>query len=128
MEPVFLLARAALKPAWLAARQAVVAQNVANANTPGYEAKDVSAFTDVLARTRLDMAATDGAHFAGGPSATGGGTLETGPADDFEITESGNSVGIEGEMAKAGEVDRDYALTTNVVKSFHSMLMAALKE
>ena len=128
MEQVSLLDLASRKTAWLSVRQAVIAQNIANANTPGYETKDVGAFEDVLAKTKLDMAATDGAHFSSGLTAAGGGTLQVGPADGFEITESGNSVGLETEMAKAGEVNRGYLLTTSVVKSFHSMLMAALKE
>lgn len=127
MEPIFLLDLASRKTAWLAARQAVVAQNIANANTPGYQTKDVGAFADVLAKTRLDMATTDTAHLSTGPLAASGGMSDIGRADDFEVTESGNTVGLESEMAKAGEVNRDYALTTNIVKSFHSMLLAALK-
>src|SRR4051794_27816387 len=36
---------------WAAQRQAVLATNIANANTPGYQAKDVTPFAQVLAGT-----------------------------------------------------------------------------
>ncbi len=128
MEPIQLFDLAARKSAWLAARQATVAGNVANANTPGYHAKDVAPFADVMAKTQLEMASTSGAHLtlAGTGSAGGAGTSEE--ANAFDVSETGNSVGIEGEMIKAGEVNRDYAMTTNIVKTFHAMLMASLKE
>ena len=128
MQPVFLLDLASRKSAWLAARQATIAQNIANTNTPGYQAKDVASFTDVMAQTKLDMVATDAGHLSLASSGDAGAPTEVQQVDAFEVTESGNSVGLESEMAKAGEVNRDYALTTNLVKSFHSMLMAALKE
>ena len=48
--------------------------------------------------------------------------------DAFDVTESGNTVGLEQQMIKSGEINRDYALTTNIVRSFHAMLMASLKE
>lgn len=127
MEPIFLLDLASRKTAWLAARQATVAQNIANANTPGYKAKDVAAFSDVMAQTRLDMVATNAGHLSFGGAGEVGATGQREQAEDFDVTESGNSVGLEQEMAKAGAVNREYALTTNLVKSFHSMLMAALK-
>jgi flagellar basal-body rod protein FlgB len=125
MQPIHLLDLASRKTAWLAARQAAVAGNIANANTPGYKAKDVAPFQDVLAQTRLDMVATNAAHLSvsGNTSAQSVSEQE----DEFEVTESGNSVGLEQEMARGGEVNREYALTTNLVKSFHSMLMSALK-
>lgn len=125
MQPIHLLDLASHKAAWLAARQAAVAGNIANANTPGYKAKDVAAFADVMAQTRLDMVATNDAHL----NVTGGvGAEATHEQEDgFEVTESGNSIGLEQEMAKAGEINREYALTTNLVKSFHAMLMSALK-
>ncbi len=127
MDPIFLSTLASRKTAWLAARQTTVAANIANQNTPGYKAVDVSPFKDVMAQTRLDMNTTNPAHL----SVTGTGDASApsthAEADDFDVTESGNSVGMEGEMAKGSEINREYALTTNIVKSFHSMLMSALK-
>ncbi|MBL2132819.1 flagellar basal body rod protein FlgB, partial [Klebsiella pneumoniae] len=41
--------------------------------------------------------------------------------------ESSSSVSLEQEMLKARDVSRQHNLDTAVVKSFHSMLMAATK-
>ena len=40
---------------------------------------------------------------------------------------SGNSVNLEGEMIKLGEVNRDYSEANGIKKIFHQMMMAALK-
>ena len=127
MEPIQLFDIATRKSAWLAARQATLAGNVANANTPGYHAKDVAPFADVLARTQLELASTDGAHLSLAATGEAGGAGKAEEVNTFDVSESGNDVGIEGQMMKAGEVNRDYALTTNIVKSFHNMLLASLK-
>ena len=128
MQPIFLLDLAQRKSAWLAARQAVVAGNVANANTPGYRPKDVTPFDEALAQTQLTLASTSPGHLEpAGAAGLGGQVVETRERDSFDAAENGNEVGIEGEMTKAGAINRDYALTTDLLKSFHAMLMASLK-
>ena len=125
MEPIHLLDLASRKSGWLAARQATVASNIANANTPGYKAKDIAAFSEVLDTTRLSLVSTNTGHLqADGPNAIDEARPKSGA---WDITETGNSVGVEEELLKAGEVNRDYALTTNLMKSFHSMLMSVVK-
>ena len=127
MEPIPLLTLASRKSAWLAARQATVADNIANMNTPGYRQKDLNPFSDVLAQTSLQMASTDAGHLPG----TDAGASNPATSDEdggFEVTESGNTVGMETQLDKAGDISRDYALTTNIVRSFHALLMASLKE
>ena len=47
--------------------------------------------------------------------------------DKCHVAPSGNSVSLEQELIKAGEVNRDYALNTSIVRSFHRMLMASVK-
>jgi flagellar basal-body rod protein FlgB len=128
MDPVFFSNLASRKIAWLGARQATVAANIANQNTPGYQAKDVVPFQDVLQRTTLELSATNSAHMVKSGDGSAGAPTETDKPDEFEVTESGNSVGMEGEMNKASDINREYALATNLVKSFHSMLMSAVKE
>ena len=127
MEPIYLLNLASRKTAWLAARQTTVAANIANQNTPGYKAVDVAPFEDVMAQTRLDMTTTNAAHLATSASGDVGAPTVVDKENDFDITESGNTVGLESEMAKGSEINRQYALTSNLMKSFHSMLMSALK-
>ena len=128
METIQLLDLASRKSAWLAARQATLASNVANANTPGYRAKDIAPFADVLAKTQLELVSTSGAHLTLSNTGSGTGVGTSEEANAFDVSETGNSIGVESEMIKAGEVNRDYATTTNIVKTFHAMLMASLKE
>jgi flagellar basal-body rod protein FlgB len=126
MEPIYLLDLASRKSGWLAARQATVASNISNANTPGYKAKDLAAFSEVLNTTQLSLVSTNPGHIAiGGPN---GVDEARATSNAWEVTETGNSVGVEEELLKAGEVNRDYSLTTNIVKSFHAMLMSVVKE
>ncbi|MET0429662.1 MAG: flagellar basal body rod protein FlgB, partial [Microvirga sp.] len=109
----------------LATRQATIAGNVANANTPGYKARDVVPFAQVLARTGLDMASTATSHME-----TQGNRIpvrEAKSAETWEVLQSSSAVSLEQEMLKAGDVSRQHNLDTAVVKSFHRMLMAAVR-
>jgi len=44
-----------------------------------------------------------------------------------ESTLSGNSVNLENEMMKLGEVNRDYTMATSIKRVIHQMIMSALK-
>ena len=58
MQPIQLFDLASKQAHWLTVRQTVVAGNIANANTPSYQSRDVAAFDAVLQETGLRMAAT----------------------------------------------------------------------
>lgn len=105
--------------------QAVIAANVSNANTPDYRARVVQRFADVLHRTQLQLASTNSAHLE--LDAAQQQAVSVKPESPWETTESGNSVSLEQEMMKAGEVNRSYALNTNLVRAFHGMLMESVK-
>src|SRR5271169_6404695 len=52
--------------AWTAQRQSVLAANIANANTPGFQARDVQSFESVLSGTGpVEPVRTQPAHMAG---------------------------------------------------------------
>src|SRR5271166_1357419 len=56
--------------AWTAQRQTVLAANIANANTPGFEARDVTSFAQVLSGTgTMAPAQTQPGHMSGTLSA-----------------------------------------------------------
>ncbi|ABY29032.1 MAG: flagellar basal body rod protein FlgB [Methylobacteriaceae bacterium] len=122
---VYLFDLASQHARFLATRQATIAGNVANANTPGYKARDVMPFAQVLARTGLDMASTATSHL--GTQGTGIPVREAKPTETWEVLQSSSAVSLEQEMLKAGDVSRQHNLDTAVVKSFHRMLMAAVK-
>ena len=125
MEPVSLFDLAAKQAQWLAVRQSAIAGNIANANTPGYTAKDVEPFDKVLDRTAVSLQATEAGHL--GNAATNAGFTIKPQEDDGVVMPSKNSVVLEDQLLKAGEVRRSFELNTAIVKAFHSMMMMAVK-
>lgn len=88
-------------------RQSITSANIANAETPGYKAKKVdfeaalSRALDVAGLRKLDT--SSGEHFA-----TGQGSISRVKADvydnpDINITNDGNTVDLEREMATLAE-------------------------
>ena len=115
--------------AWLGQRQEVLAQNIANSDTPGYKARDVKdfQFKELLRRSgaNLTMAATSGTHLRGQPRrSTDFRDEET--RQPFETSPNGNSVILEEQMAKMSENSIGYRLTTELYKKHLSMIRAAL--
>ncbi|MGB3416764.1 MAG: flagellar basal body rod protein FlgB [Mesorhizobium sp.] len=125
MEPVTLFNLASKQAEWLAVRQSSVAGNIANANTPGYTATDVVPFEKVLDQTSVSLRATQSGHLGFGASEAG---LTVRPQEfDGAIMPSKNTVVLENELLKAGEVRRAFELNTAIVKAFHAMVMTAVK-
>ena len=125
MSQPYVLQLAAQRTQWLSARAELIAANVANANTPGYQATDLQPFSSVLDSAQVSMVSTNPAHMApGGDAFAEARVIE---ADSPETTLSGNSVDVENEMMKLSEVNRDYTMATNIKRVIHQMMMAALK-
>lgn len=125
------------KMSWLTARQSVLAQNVANVDTPGFKGADLRP---------LDFG-NELKSFAAGP---GGGHLKptitspldiaaTRPQDNLTpitepITEpgtsdreiNGNTVSLEDQMMQVSETASDYQLMSNLYKKQVGMIMTAL--
>ncbi|KMW07264.1 flagellar basal body rod protein FlgB [Brucella canis] len=125
MSSIHLFDLAARQAQWLSVRQATVAGNVANANTPDFRARDVQPFADVLDKTQLTMTATSPLHLEA--EADGIAATRLRPDDVTEQTHSGNTVDVEQEMMKAGEIAREYSLNTRIVKAFHRMMLSVAK-
>ena len=125
MQPLALFSLASQQAGWLSTRQATIASNVANANTPGYRAQDVQPFSAVLSHMQLSMATTAPGHIQ--PASLAGDRTKVKTSDSWDVVHSGNSVNLEQEMMKAGEVNRAHALNVNIVRSFHQMLINAVK-
>ncbi len=104
-------------------RQALIAENVANADTPGYRAKDIPDFRESylaaspfgMNRTREDHLATSGAPFTDG---VGRQTAQMSP--------NGNSVSLESEMVKAADTQREHNLALVVYGKSLDILRASL--
>jgi flagellar basal-body rod protein FlgB len=112
----------AKKLAWLGARQAVLAENVANANTPGYRAIDLKPvdFGKVLkgeGNGILKLTATSPGHItvpASGP-----------PPEAPEVPVNG-PVQLEDQMMKVSDTATDYAFTTSLYQKQIALLKEAL--
>lgn len=129
MTGVYLFDLASQQARYLAVRQATIASNVANANTPDYKARDVVPFSEVMARTAsaaaMGMTMTESAHITAGDTRIP--TKPVSSADAWDALSTSSSVSLEQEMLKAGEVSRDHNLNMGIVKSFDRMLKAAVK-
>jgi flagellar basal-body rod protein FlgB len=110
---------------WVALRQAVTAENVANADTPGYRAKEASAFEATVERAGLQLATTGPGHMTAPDAGRIEFATETIRAGDESL--SGNNVSLETEMLKASQNTRMMSIDTAVTRSFHRMMLAGLK-
>lgn len=125
MDTVNLFALASQQSRWLAVRQAAVAGNVANVNTPGYGTADIEPFERVLDKSAVRLASTSPAHLFGNVSAEGFKVTQedTGNA----LMPSKNTVVLEDELLKAGEIRRGFELNTAIVRAFHRMTLMSMK-
>jgi flagellar basal-body rod protein FlgB len=112
---------------YLAERQQVLAQNVANADTPNYRARDVKAptFSDLVgsSTSRLALVGTQPNHLAGG---AGQGAFRQQVDQSAELSPSGNSVVLEDQMLKVSGTATDYQVTTSLYKQHIAMLKTVL--
>jgi flagellar basal-body rod protein FlgB len=103
--------------AWLGERQGVLAQNVANADTPGYVAQDVKppSFAELLsgAGGRLKLATTAPGHVV---PVQAGDSFRLAPQKVTERAPNGNAVQLEDQMMKISDTANDYALTTSLYR------------
>ena len=121
MSEIFLSSLAKNNANWLSVRQSLVASNVANANTPGFRAKDVEAFDNGQSMFS-NLVQTDKKHLASGIGNVAG--IGTTSASTWDTYHSGGNVSLPQEMLKAGEIAGAYELNTTVMKSFHRMLVS----
>jgi len=126
MNPVNLFDLASQQARWLSVRQSTVASNVANVNTPGFRATDVEPFEHVLDRSRVTMATTHPTHISLGQTKDQFAVRETVDRDAAKLP-SDNTVVLEQEMLKAGQVGSAFQLNTSIVKSFHRMILSTLR-
>lgn len=103
---------------WVDRRQQLLAQNVANANTPGYQARDLAPFSATLAG---QFSQTSPSHiaFAGRSAAA---AIQR-PA---ERGIAGNGVSIEEQLGKVADTSSIQELTLNLHRSYQTMLRTAL--
>ena len=115
---------------WLSARQSVLADNVANADTPNYVARDLKPadFDQMVAGQSRNLSAsmvtTNARHLV----------MRTAPQTPFEVVDaegeggstSGNVVSLEHEMIKLSDTQIQYQTATNLYQKAVNMFRTAV--
>ncbi len=110
---------------WLGASQKVIAENIANADTPGFKARDVSSFAELVDGARTGgVTTTHAAHITGGGHS--GGVRVTSDDRAWENSIDGNSVVLEQQTLKANEIGENYQLAAQLYGKGHQLLTLAV--
>ena len=113
---------------WLSARQKVLSQNIANSDTPGYEAKDLKeqSFKEMVAKSSgptMNMSTTSEKHIVTSES---GEFRPKANVESYEVTPQGNAIVLEEQVMKLTETQIEYQMTTSLYKKQIGMLKTAL--
>lgn len=120
MTAVNLFKLASTQAKWLSVRQTAVANNIANANTPGYRSVDVEPFADVLSSASVRLNSTAANHFGTSPQEIAFRLLDEEPA---AFSNQGKQVSLEDELVKSGEIRHAFELNTSIVSAFNRMIL-----
>jgi len=111
---------------WHQTRQKLLAENVANADTPGFQPRDLRApgfSPGGPAAAAVAVARTNGAHLSLAAARAGEDTVQ---ARRFDTTPSGNAVNLEDEMLKVAQNQADYQLAASLYQKSLAMLRTAV--
>ncbi|MDQ7080254.1 MAG: FlgB family protein [Paracoccaceae bacterium] len=106
-------------------RHALIAENIANADTPGYKTRDLPPFERVFSQgeASLSLRTTRPDHIA---SANQDFVHETIRESGLEASPNGNNVSLEHEMIKAAETRQNYDMALGVYFKSLEILRASL--
>lgn len=116
---------------WLTQRQQVLAQNVANADTPNFKPRDLTplSFRDILGESpagatgQLQLVATQANHLA----APGAANTFRAVVDRSAVASpSGNGVSVEDQMLKVSATANEFQMTTDLYRRHVAMLKTVL--
>src|ERR1700730_17736258 len=110
---------------WHQERQRVLAENVANADTPNYQARDLAPpdFQRELSSASLALARTEPGHIGGGTAGGGDARFSTDESARYDVRPRGNSVTHEDEMMKVASNQMDF----EAVASLYTHSLALIK-
>jgi|SRR5581483_1111012 len=127
-----LLSMLRQRMAWLNQRQDILSQNVANADTPGFAARDLKPvdFSEELRRTTGSgavanvMKVTDPRHIAIGVGGKEG--FDDFETHDVESNPDGNTVSLEMEMIKVSDTQAQFQAAANLYAKAMTMMKTAI--
>ena len=120
MDPMVSTLESALNRASL--RAAMAASNLANVDTPGYRAMDVS-FDEAMTEASLGMVRTVDGHLADSALAEGARVVE---APVTRIRSDGNTVDVDRQMTLLAQMGSRYTAVTELVRKRFAMMIYAV--
>ena len=116
---------------WNQERQKVLAENVANSDTPNYRERDLVApkFPEpgvITAQpvSQVQLATTESGHIGG--MTLSGGTFRSESKGNYQVRPTGNSVDLEDEMMKVAANQMDYQAATALYSRSLNLLKTAI--
>jgi flagellar basal-body rod protein FlgB len=130
--PLFAMLRTRMH--WHQERQRVLSENVANADTPGFRARDLVPLKfDRMMPTSpggsapgVTLVRTDASHQTAAGSSAGGGAFASVRNAGQEIRPTGNAVSLEEEMIKVAANQMDYQAATALYTRSLGLIKTAL--
>ena len=113
---------------WLGQRQDVLSQNVANADTPRYVARDLKEldFDQLVSGegSGTKMTTTNARHIS--ISSLHGGKFEDHETPDQESNPNGNAVSLEAQMIKVSETQAEFQAAANLYAKAMTLMKTAI--
>jgi flagellar basal-body rod protein FlgB len=123
--PLFSMLRTRMQ--WHQERQRLLAENVANSDTPNFRPRDLAPLsfdggTSMPAAVALKR--TENGHIASGDGSSGG--FQTARVNSYEVRPAGNAVNIEDEMLKVAANQMDYQAATTLYTRSLGLIKTAI--
>ena len=111
---------------WHQERQRILAENVSNADTPQYRARDLAParFDRSPGVAPLALTRTEGFHLAGAAGAAS--QFQGAAAHRYEVRPTGNAVNLEDEMIKVAANQMDYQTVSSLYTRSLGLIKTAL--
>lgn len=123
--PLFSMLKTRMR--WLETRQRLLSENVANAETPGYQGRDLKALDfnrQLQAATSVQLVSTNTGHLAGVSQSDPSFAADRSQA--FETSPRGNSVSLEEEMMRIAQNQIDHQTAASLYSRSLGLLKTAI--
>jgi flagellar basal-body rod protein FlgB len=121
---------------WVGQRQQVIAQNIANADTPDYRARDIEKFDfqrtleehapSNAGRANISMRATHSMHLSGRVESNASAASST-RRNPYETAPDGNSVVLEEQMVKMNEAAVQHSAMVGLYRKHLAMIKIVMR-
>lgn len=121
--PIFSMLRTKME--WHQERQKLLAENIANSDTPGFKPRDLEMPTfDDAPRPAVGLTLTSGAHI--GAVGQGDTNFRAANRHNLQVRPGGNAVNLEDEMMKVAANQMDYQAATTLYTRSLGLIKTAI--